>query len=158
MKRTSTAFATNDGRHARHPPRNVCRMFDLHEAEGAVCITMEYVPGKDHKNSLRMMGPFTIGKEVSVAEQVCEGLKEVQQRRIFHRDLKSENIILDRDGNARIMDFDIDSFLETKGLTAERIAIGTPTYMSPEQSAGKIIDQAIGHLLPGSYHIRDGDR
>jgi len=139
--------------------RNVCRMFDLHEAEGAVYITMEYILGEDLKNSLRMMGPFTIGKAVSIAGQVCEGLKEAHRMGIFHRDLKSKNIILDREGNARIMDFGIASSLETKGLTDEGVAIGTPTYMSPEQSGGKGVDQradiySLGIIM---YEMVTGD-
>ncbi len=121
--------------------RNVCRMFHLHEDDGATYITMEYVQGEDLKNSLRMMGPFTIGKTVSVAKQVCEGLQEAHSHGIFHRDLKARNIILDRNGNAHIMDFGIASSSETKGLTEDGMSIGTPTYMSPEQAAGKEIDQ-----------------
>jgi serine/threonine protein kinase/tetratricopeptide (TPR) repeat protein len=120
--------------------RNVCRMFHLHEDDNATYITMEYVQGEDLKNSLRMMGPFTIGKAVSIATQVCEGLKEAHNLGIFHRDLKAKNIILDRDGNTHIMDFGIASSSETKGLTEDGISIGTPTYMSPEQAAGKDID------------------
>ncbi len=121
--------------------RNVCRMFDLHESEGAYYISMEYVPGEDLKNSIRMMGPFTISKAVSIAQQVCEGLKEAHRNGIYHRDLKAKNIILDRDGNAHIMDFGIASSVDTKGLTDDGVAIGTPTYMSPEQAGGKNVDQ-----------------
>jgi serine/threonine protein kinase/tetratricopeptide (TPR) repeat protein len=121
--------------------RNVCRMFHLHEDDGATYITMEYVQGEDLKNSLRMMGPFTIGKTVSIARQVCEGLKEAHHLGIFHRDLKAKNLILDREGNVHIMDFGIASSRETKGLTEDGVSIGTPTYMSPEQAAGKDIDQ-----------------
>ncbi len=121
--------------------RNVCRMFDLHESEGAYFISMEYVPGEDLKNSIRMMGPFTIGKAVAIARQVCEGLKEAHRNGIYHRDLKSKNIILDRDGNAHIMDFGIASSIDTKGLTDNGVAVGTPAYMSPEQASGKNVDQ-----------------
>ncbi|MGB2907758.1 MAG: protein kinase, partial [Candidatus Aminicenantaceae bacterium] len=120
--------------------RNVCRMFHLHEEDSATYITMEYIQGEDLKNSLRMMGPFTIGKTVSVAKQVCEGLKEAHHHGIFHRDLKARNIILDRSGNAHIMDFGIALSRATKGLTEDGMSIGTPTYMSPEQASGKEID------------------
>ncbi len=87
------------------------------------------------------MGPFTIGKTVAIARQVCEGLKEAHRKGIYHRDLKSKNIILDRDGDAHIMDFGIASSIDTQGLTDDGVAIGTPAYMSPEQASGKTVDQ-----------------
>jgi len=121
--------------------RNVCRMFHLHEDDSATYITMEYVQGEDLKNSLQMMGRFTIGKTISIAQQICEGLKEAHQEGIFHRDLKAKNLILDRNGNVHIMDFGVASSRKTKGLTEAGMSIGTPTYMSPEQAAGKDIDQ-----------------
>lgn len=121
--------------------RNVCRMFHLHEEDGATYITMEYVPGEDLKSSIRMMGSFTIGKTVSIAQQICQGLREAHHQGIFHRDLTAKNIILDREGNVHIMDFGIALSRETKGLTEEGKSIGTPTYMSPEQAAGRGIDQ-----------------
>jgi len=139
--------------------RNVCRVFDLHEADDALFITMEYVAGEDLKRSIRRIGPFTMGKTLSIAKQICDGLREAHRLGILHRDLKSKNIIIDLDGNARIMDFGIASSFETKGLTDEGVAIGTPTYMSPEQALGKGVDQrsdiySLGVIL---YEMVTGD-
>jgi len=121
--------------------RNVCRMFDLGKDEVHQYITMEYVDGEDLKKFIRMMGPMTAGKAVFIAKQVCEGLTEAHRLGIVHRDLKPHNIMIDTEGNARIMDFGIALSQEGKEITDPRVTIGTPHYMSPEQVEGKKADQ-----------------
>ena len=116
---------------------NVCRMYHLGEAEGAQFITMEYVPGEDLKTSIRRMGPLSTGKAIKIIKQVCEGLAEAHKHGVVHRDLKPHNIMIDKQGNAKIMDFGIVRSLHTDGITQSGIMIGTPTYMSPEQAEGK---------------------
>ncbi len=120
--------------------RNVCRMYDLGEEKGTHYITMEYVPGEDLKNMLRMMGQMSPGKTIYIARQVCEGLAEAHRLGVVHRDLKPQNIMIDRDGNVRIMDFGIARSLKVKGLTGAGIVVGTPEYMSPEQMERKDAD------------------
>ncbi|KPJ70282.1 hypothetical protein AMJ44_00120 [candidate division WOR-1 bacterium DG_54_3] len=121
--------------------RNVCRMYDLNKEEGSYYITMEYVPGEDLKSSIRRMGPLSAGKTISIAKQVCEGLEEAHRLDVVHRDLKPQNIMIDKDGNVRIMDFGIARSLKAKGITGAGVMIGTPEYMSPEQVEAKDIDQ-----------------
>jgi non-specific serine/threonine protein kinase len=120
--------------------RNVCRMFDLAETEGTYYITMEYVSGEDLKSFIRRSGKLDIPKAISIAKEVCEGLSEAHRLGVVHRDLKSSNIMIDKEGNARIMDFGIARSLRAKGLTGEGIIIGTPEYMSPEQAEAKEVD------------------
>ena len=120
--------------------KNVCRMYDLGREHGLYYITMEYISGEDLKSMIRMMGPLNVGKAVSIAKQVCEGLAEAHRLGVVHRDLKPQNIMIDREGNARIMDFGIARSLKAKGITVEGTIIGTPEYMSPEQVEGKDAD------------------
>ena len=120
--------------------RNVCRMYDLGDEKGTRYITMEYVPGEDLKSMLRMMGPMSPGKTLHIARQICEGLAEAHRLGVVHRDLKPQNIMIDRDGNVRIMDFGIARSAKVKGLTGAGIVVGTPEYMSPEQMEGKEAD------------------
>jgi serine/threonine protein kinase/Tfp pilus assembly protein PilF len=121
--------------------KNVCRMYHLDEEEGAHFITMEYVPGEDLKSLIRRVKQLTVGTAISIAKQVCEGLAEAHKMGVVHRDLKPQNIMIDKEGNARIMDFGIARSLKAKGITAEGMIIGTPEYMSPEQVEGKEADQ-----------------
>jgi len=121
--------------------RNVCRMYDLGEEKGTHYITMEYVPGEDLKRLIRKVGQFSAGKAVSIAKQVCEGLAEAHRLGVVHRDLKPQNVMVDEEGNARIMDFGIARSVTGKGITGAGVMIGTPEYMSPEQAEVKDVDQ-----------------
>jgi serine/threonine protein kinase/Tfp pilus assembly protein PilF len=121
--------------------RHVCRMFDLGKTEGTTFITMEFVPGEDLKKLIRKMGQIGAGRAVSIGKQVCEGLAEAHRLGVVHRDMKPQNIMVDEDGNARIMDFGIARSLRGKGITGAGVMIGTPGYMSPEQVEGKDVDQ-----------------
>ena len=121
--------------------KNVCRMYDLGREESAYYITMEYVSGEDLKSFIRRSGILSVGKAISIAKQVCEGLNEAHRLGVVHRDLKPQNIMIDKDGNARIMDFGIARSLKAKGITGSGVMIGTPEYMSPEQVDGKEADQ-----------------
>jgi len=121
--------------------RNVCRMYDLNREEDSYYITMEYVSGEDLKSFIRRSEKLTIGKAISIAKQVCDGLSEAHRLGVIHRDLKPSNIMIDDDGNARIMDFGIARSVKGKGITGAGMMIGTPEYMSPEQVEGKEVDQ-----------------
>jgi serine/threonine protein kinase/Tfp pilus assembly protein PilF len=121
--------------------RNVGRMYELLEAEGTHFITMEYVAGEDLKSFIRRSRQLTVGTAIAIAKQVAEGLSEAHRLGVVHRDLKPGNVMIDKDGNARIMDFGIARSLAAKGITGAGVMIGTPEYMSPEQVEGKEADQ-----------------
>ncbi|MFC2141929.1 protein kinase [Acidobacteriota bacterium] len=125
-------------RKIRH--KNICGMYDLNEENGTHYITMEYVPGEDLKSFLRRTGHLTVSKATSIAKQICEGLSEAHRTSVVHRDLKPANIMIDKSGNARIMDFGIARTVKAKGITGDGVMIGTPEYMSPEQAEAKDID------------------
>jgi len=126
-------------RKIRH--KNVCQMFDLGEDQGTRYITMEYVHGEDLKQLIRKVGRLSPGQAIGIARQVCDGLQEAHRLGVVHRDLKPQNIMVDEEGTARIMDFGIARSLAGKSITGAGVMIGTPEYMSPEQVEGKDIDQ-----------------
>ncbi|MBN1938628.1 MAG: protein kinase [Candidatus Aminicenantes bacterium] len=114
--------------------RNVCRMFDLGDAGCIFYITMEFVAGEDLKRFVRRAGPLNAAKAVAIAGQVCDGLAEAHRIGAVHRDLKPQNIMIDAEGNAKVMDFGIARFTEMDRMTGSGVMIGTPEYMSPEQA------------------------
>ncbi len=120
--------------------RNVCRMHDMGEEGFFRYITMEYVSGEDLKRFIRRAGTLSSGKAIHIAKQVAEGLAEAHRLGVVHRDLKPQNIMIDQDGNARIMDFGIARFSDAEGMTGSGVMIGTPEYMSPEQAELKEVD------------------
>jgi serine/threonine protein kinase/Flp pilus assembly protein TadD len=126
-------------RKIRH--KNVCGMFDLGEEKGTHYITMEFIPGEDLRSSIRRFGQLPIGKSISITKQIGEGLAEAHRLGVVHRDLKSSNIMIDKEGNVRIMDFGIARSLEADGITDTGMMIGTPEYMSPEQVEGKEVEK-----------------
>ena len=122
--------------------RNICRMHDLgrEEETGTYFITMEYVPGEDLKSLIHSIGALPVAKAVAIARQTAEGLAEAHRLGVVHRDLKPQNIMIDREGSARIMDFGIARQVKARGITGAGVMIGTPEYMSPEQVDGKEAD------------------
>jgi len=123
--------------------KNVCSMYHLSKDErGIHYITMEFVPGENLKRLIQKSGPLPPAKAIAVARQICSGLAEAHRLGIIHRDLKPQNIMIDADGNARIMDFGIARSTQTQGLTVPSSIIGTPEYMSPEQIEGGEAEEA----------------
>ncbi len=121
--------------------RNIGRVYEMMEEKGTHFITMEYVPGEDLKSFIRRSGRIDIPKALFTGKQVCDGLAEAHKQGVVHRDLKPSNIMIDKQGDARIMDFGIARLLKAKGITGAGVMIGTPEYMSPEQVESKEVDQ-----------------
>jgi Protein kinase domain len=115
-----------------HP--NVCRVFDIGEADGRLFLTMEYVDGEDLASLLLRIGRLPQSKGLDIARQLCAGLAAAHDHGILHRDLKPGNIMLDGRGRVRITDFGLAAL--GGSFEAEELRAGTPSYMAPEQLAG----------------------
>ena len=139
-KNTITRFGNELKMARKISHRNVGTMFHIGEEKGTHFITMEYIPGENLKSMIRMSGLLGVGTAIRIAKQVCEGLIEAHRMDVVHRDLKPGNIMIDRQGDARILDFGIARSIGTKGITGAGVMIGTPEYMSPEQVEGKEAD------------------
>jgi hypothetical protein len=116
-------------RQISHP--NVCRVFDIGEADGRTYLTMEYVDGEDLASLLRRIGRLPADKGLEIARQLCAGLAAAHEHGVVHRDLKPANAMLDGRGRVRITDFGLAGFSGEDGGRA-----GTPAYMAPEQLSG----------------------
>jgi len=143
-------------RQIAHP--NVCRVFDIGDAEGTPFLTMEYVDGEDLASAVRRFGKLSPDKAVEIARQICAGLAAAHDRGVIHRDLKPANIMLDGAGKVRITDFGLAGI--AANLQGAEIRAGTPAYMAPEQLGGREVTAksdiySIGLIL---YEILTGKR
>jgi len=119
--------------------KNVCRVHEFNRIGGIAYTSMEFVEGESLRSVLNRFGGLSVRKAISVTQQICSGLKEAHAQGIVHRDLKPENVMIDSQGNVKIMDFGIARSMESlTRLTGSMV--GTPAYMAPEQVAGKSVD------------------
>jgi serine/threonine-protein kinase len=114
--------------------KNVCRLYDLGDADGQRFLTMEYVDGEDLASLLRRIGRLPQDKAIQVARQLCAGVAAAHERGVLHRDLKPANVMIDGEGNVRITDFGIAT---AAASDAAGEFIGTPQYMAPELFTGQ---------------------
>jgi serine/threonine protein kinase len=128
-------------RRIAHP--RVCRMYDLGESGLSHFLTMEYVEGEDLKAFVRRSDHLATAKALNIGRQIAEGLGEAHRLGVVHRDLKPQNVMIDREGKAKIMDFGLARIAEGEGLTGSGMMLGTPEYMSPEQVDLKEVDARV---------------
>ena len=125
-----------------HP--NIVPIYTVEERDNLVYFVMAYIKGDNLGQRLQQHGPIPPVEVRRILREVADALAYAHHRNVIHRDIKPDNIIIDEEtGRAMVTDFGIARALTDSGdsrLTATGMAIGTPAYMSPEQSAG---DQAI---------------
>jgi eukaryotic-like serine/threonine-protein kinase len=121
-----------------HP--NIVDIYAVDEAEGIVYFVMAYITGDNLAKRLHQQGALSLDETRRVLRDVADALAYAHERGVVHRDIKPDNILIDsQSGRPMVTDFGIARAV-TEGdsrLTATGIAIGTPTYMSPEQAAGE---------------------
>jgi eukaryotic-like serine/threonine-protein kinase len=121
--------------------RNVIRIFDLGQADGFKFITMEYLEGQDLRAVIREKGKLSPEDAARIVLQICRALEAAHSEGVIHRDLKPQNIMLDANGRAYVMDFGIARSAYLPGMTQTGALVGTPEYMSPEQAKGEKLDE-----------------
>ena len=129
----------------RHP--NVISVVDVGKHDGVSFLVMDLANGVV-LSSLLFDGPLPTPRALSLLRQICDGLEHAHEHGLIHRDLKPDNIIVDPDGTARIVDFGIALLREGSSDSHERlttggIVLGTPQYMAPELAMGSEIDHRI---------------
>jgi len=128
-------------RRVRHV--NVCAIHEYGEDGPVQFVAMELVDGADLQRVLRESGPLLAPEVFDVALQMARGLAAIHDAGVIHRDLKTSNIMRDRRGAVRLLDFGIakrSTSTGTLALTGGERVVGTPEYMSPEQIRGAELD------------------
>ncbi|MCR9294962.1 MAG: serine/threonine protein kinase, partial [bacterium] len=122
-----------------HP--NIVTVYQCGELNGHRYFSMDYVDGTD-LSQLTAKEPIDGRRAASYVRDVARAIQYAHDRGILHRDLKPANILVDRNGNVRITDFGLAKSVGVEsGLTATGAALGTPSYMSPEQATGNVREQ-----------------
>jgi serine/threonine protein kinase len=126
-------------RRIAHP--NVIRIYDISEANGLPYVSMEYFEGENLRDYIRGRGRLSIDLACQIALQICDGLEAAHRQGVVHRDLKSQNVILNHANQAKIIDFGLARSERAEGMTVTGLILGTPEYMSPEQVSGTHVDE-----------------
>ncbi len=127
-----------------HP--NIVTIHEIGEHEGQVFIAMEYVDGRTLKDLIAAgrtpsaVNRLPIPQVLDIAAQIASGLAAAHEKGIVHRDIKPQNIVIDKSGHAKILDFGLAKLKGASPLTRESFTHGTVHYMSPEQAMGREID------------------
>jgi serine/threonine-protein kinase len=137
--------------------RNLTTVFDLGESDGRLYIVMELLRGQPLSEFLARPEGCTLEAKLDIMIQVCEGLAAAHAHGVFHRDVKPSNLFVQNDGSLKILDFGI-ARLATSTMTQSGLIIGTPDYMSPEQTMGREIDHRSDIFSVGAvfYYMLTG--
>ena len=124
-----------------HP--HIVGVIDAGEEQGRPYIVLEYVDGETLKQRIARVGRLPVAEAVAYAIEIARALAAAHAQRVVHRDIKPQNVLIDRDGRARVTDFGIARSLEPtqQELTATGRVLGTTEYVAPEQALGERVTE-----------------
>ena len=120
-----------------HP--NVCTVYEIGETDEGVFLAMALVDGERLSERIARR-PLKLSEAIDIASQTAQGLQSAHEKGIVHRDIKSSNLMINRQGQVKIMDFGIAQITNQTRLTRSTTILGTPGYLSPEQAQGEKAD------------------
>jgi predicted Ser/Thr protein kinase len=120
-----------------HP--NIVTVYEVGQHQGRPYIAMAYVEGEPLTDIITRK-EFTVDRAIDIASQICDGLNNAHGAGIVHRDIKPDNILVDKDGRVKILDFGLAKLGGVSRITGELSTMGTIFYMSPEQTQGSELD------------------
>jgi serine/threonine-protein kinase len=120
-----------------HPA--IIDIYEIGADDGAPYIAMPYIEG-EILSDLMARGPLSVEQSTEIVHQICAGLERAHAAGIVHRDIKPGNILVDRNGRVKILDFGLAKMEAEPQVTADHSLLGTVCYMSPEQARGEEVD------------------
>jgi len=139
--------------------QNIVTIYDASEVEGRAFLVMEFIEGKTLESLIHAGMMFSLQDVASIGNQVAQALDYAHQNGIVHRDIKPANIMMTGTGLVKVADFGIARITETS-ITRTGLAVGTPSYMSPEQVAGQKVDGRSDQFSMGVliYELLSGEK
>ena len=124
-----------------HP--HICTIYGFDEtADGRLFLAMAYYDGETLQQRTAR-GPLPPGEAVRIAAQMAEGLAKAHAHGIVHRDIKPANVMITADGEVKLLDFGLAALPEVTAMTGRGLALGTLSYMAPEQARGEAVDRRV---------------
>lgn len=120
-----------------HP--NIVNVYDVGEDDGLYYIVMELIEGITLKNYIEKKGKLSVKETISIAIQIANGIECAHNNQIVHRDIKPQNIMISREGKVKVTDFGIARAASANTINGN--AMGSVHYISPEQAAGRYVDE-----------------
>ena len=128
------ALATSE---LSHP--NIVSVLDVGTDQGLPYMVMEYVDGPDLKEYIQQNYPLDLHQVINIMDQILSAVALAHKHNVIHRDLKPQNILMDKRGNIKIADFGIAVALNQSSVTQTNSIMGSVHYMSPEQTRGGMV-------------------
>jgi len=120
-----------------HP--NIVNIYDVGEDQGLYFIVMELIEGETLRDKLKREGALDPAEALEIASQICEALSHAHARRIIHRDIKPQNILIMKNGHVKVADFGIARALGAISTTSRDLVVGSAPYLSPEQAKNGLV-------------------
>jgi serine/threonine-protein kinase len=120
--------------------QNIVSIYEYGEEHGLQYFAMLFVEGEDLGKRIADKRPMSLPQIIDISKQICRGLLYAHKHDVIHRDIKPQNVLIDRNNLCRLSDFGIAKIYQQADITLTGMAVGTPEYMSPEQAEGKALD------------------
>jgi serine/threonine-protein kinase len=120
--------------------QNIVSLYEAGEDKGYRYFAMQFVDGENLSARIQAKKPMTAADIIDISKQICRGLRYAHSQNVIHRDIKPQNVLIDKENMARLSDFGIAKIFASSGITMTGVTVGTPEYMSPEQAEGRDVD------------------
>lgn len=120
--------------------QNIVSIYEYGEEDGYRYFAMQFVDGMDLSRYIAGRKEIPVVEIIDFSKQICRGLRYAHNNNVVHRDIKPQNILIDKNNIAKLSDFGIAKIFSGTDITMTGFTLGTPEYMSPEQALGKNID------------------